>query len=61
MFLSRGVSTKGKGLGGTVKSMFVVSSELWINTLHRRILLGLWLIDTVLMSLLVLVVVGMIL
>lgn len=41
--------------------MLVVSSKLWINTLQRRILVGLWLLDTVSVSLLGLVVSGMVL
>ena len=39
----------------------MVSSKLWINTLQRRILVGLWLLDTVSVSLLGLVVSGMVL
>ena len=36
-----------QGLHGSVQSVSVVSSELWIGTLERWISHGLWLLDTV--------------
>ena len=39
----------------------MVSSKLWINTFQRRVLVGLWLLDTVSVSLSGLVVSGMVL
>lgn len=42
-------------------SVFEVTSEFWINSLHGRVLLGLRLLDSVSVGLLVLVVVGVVL
>ena len=58
-----GLSSTGgsKSLSGTVKSVLVVTLELWVNTLQRWVLVGLWLLDTVTVSLLGLVVVGVVL
>ena len=50
-----------KSLSSAVKSVLVVSSELGVNTLEGRVLEGLGLLDTVAVSLLDLVVVGVVL
>lgn len=48
LLLSTGSS---QSLGGTVKSVSVVTTELWVNTLQGWVLVGLWLLDTVTVSL----------
>lgn len=44
-----------------MQSVLVVSSELWVNTLQRWVLVGLWLLNTISVSLSGLVVSGMVL
>ena len=51
----------GQSLGGAVKSPTVVAAELGINTTHRGVAEGAGLLNTVAVSLLVLVVVGVVL
>lgn len=36
-----------QGLHGSVKSMLVVASELWVGTLERWVSASLWLLDTI--------------
>lgn len=51
----------GQGLRSTVQSVSVVTTELGIDTLQRRVLVRLRLLDAVLVGLLGLVVGGMVL
>ena len=60
--LGLGLSTAGsEGLSSAVKSVLMVSSELGVDALKGRVLEGLGLLDTVAVSLLDLVVVGVVL
>lgn len=51
----------GKSLGGAAESPTVVAAELGVNTTHGGVTEGMGLLDTVAVSLLVLVVVGVVL
>lgn len=53
--------SSSQSLGSTTQSVSVVSSELGVNVSQRSVSVGLWLLDTVLVSLLGLVVVGVVL
>lgn len=53
--LSLGSASSSQSLLGTVQSVSVVTTELWVNTLQGWVLVGLWLLDTVLVGLLGLV------
>lgn len=60
--LSRLLSTSlGQSLGGTVQSVSVVTTELSVNSLQGWVLVGLWLLNTVLVGLSGLVVGGVVL
>lgn len=53
--------SSSQSLGSTTQSVSVVSSELGVNVSQRSVSVGLWLLDTVLVSLLGLVVGGVVL